>query len=182
MVLSSNKPEVFRLFKSWVDLKMADDQERISIIEKLLSYKLALEKSRPELLKELGNYYSTGNNENNQDFFDEFKDMEYMSFNDVSEAYILTQIKLVDNMPMVINEHIFRLNVGDDIDEVLESFEIEVYGVKKDIYKNLVEWEDLLDHLPPERLREITKNPRGHGNKILKELWWIRRFEDKHFK
>lgn len=161
---------------------MAEDQERISIIEKLLSYKLALEKSRPELLKELGNYYPSENNGNTPNLLDEFKELELMSFSDASEAYILTQIKVVDTMPMVINEHIFRLNVGDDIDEVLESFEIEVYGVKKDIYKNLTEWEDLLDHLPPERLQEVTKNPKGHGDKILKELWWIRRFEDKHLK
>lgn len=161
---------------------MAEDQERISIIEKLLSYKLALEKSRPELLKDLGNYYSSKNNGNTPDFLDGFKDLEFMSFSDASEAYILTQIKVVDTMPMVINEHIFRLNVGDDIDEVLESFEIEVYGVKKDIYKNLTEWEDLLDHVPSERLKEITKNPKGHGDKILKELWWIRRYEAKHFK
>jgi len=159
---------------------MADDQERISIIEKLLSYKLSLEKSRPELLKELGHYYSSENNGNCPDHRDEFKDLAFMSFNDASEAYFLTQLKLVETMPMVINEHIFRLNVGDDIDDVLESLEIEIYGMKKDIYKNLNEWEDLLDHLPHERLQEITKNPKGHGDKILKELWWIRRFQDKH--
>jgi MerR family transcriptional regulator, copper efflux regulator len=161
---------------------MADDQDRISIIEKLLSYKLALEKSRPELLKELGNYYSPKNDVITPDFLDEFKDLELMSFSDANEAYILTQIKVVETMPMVINEHIFRLNVGDDIDEVLESFEIEVYGVKKDIYKNLTEWEDLLDHLPHERLQEITKSPKGYGDKILKELWWIRRFESRNLR
>lgn len=159
---------------------MTDDQERIDIIEQLLSYKLALEKSRPELLKELGNYYSSEDDGNTPDFLDEFKDLEFMSFNDASEAYILTQIKVVDSIPRVINEHIFRLNVGDDIDEVLESFEIEVYGVKKDIYKNLTEWEDLLDHVTDERLQEITRKPKGHGDKILKELWWIRKFEDQH--
>ncbi len=159
---------------------MTDDQERIDIIEKLLSYKLALEKSRPELLKELGKYYSSENNGNSQNFLDEFKEMEFMSFNDANEAYILTQIKVVDSMPRVINEHIFRLNVGDDIDDVLESFEIEVYGVKKDIYNNFAEWEDLLDHVTEERLKEITGNPKGHGDKILKELWWIRKFEDQH--
>ena len=159
---------------------MVDDQERISIIEKLLSYKLSLEKSRPELLKELGNYYSSESNGNTPDFQDGFKDLEFMSFSDATEAYILTQIKVVDTMPMVLNEHIFRLNVGDDIDDVLESFEIEVYGVKKDIYKNLTEWEDLLNHVSNERLQEIIKNPKGHGDKILKELWWIRRFEDRH--
>jgi MerR family transcriptional regulator, copper efflux regulator len=161
---------------------MADDQDRISIIEQLLSYKLALEKSRPELLKELGNYYSSENKGIDPNFIDGFKELEFMSFNDACEAYILTQIRVVDTMPMVINEHIFRLNVGDDIDEVLESFEIEVYGVKKDIYKNLSEWEDLLDHVTDDRLQEIAKNPKGHGDKILKELCWIRRFEEKHLK
>ncbi|UTB32875.1 MAG: hypothetical protein NKF70_00925 [Methanobacterium sp. ERen5] len=159
---------------------MTDDQERIEIIEKLLSYKLALEKSRPELLKELGKYYSSESDGDTLDFQDKFNDMEFMSFTDASETYILTQIKVVDTIPRVINEHIFRLNVGDDIDDVLESFEIEVYGVKKDIYKNLTEWEVLLDHVPYERIQELTKNPKGHGDKILKELLWIRKFETQH--
>ena len=39
------------------------------------------------------------------------------------------------------------LNVGDDIDYVLESFELEVYNIKKNIYSNLDEWELVLDHI-----------------------------------
>lgn len=155
---------------------MVEDGERIKIIEQLLSYKLALEKSRPELLEELGKYYSDGNTNS----IDGFKDLEFVSNNDPYEAYLLTQIKMAETMPMVINEHIFMLNVGDDIDEVLEDFELDVYRVKKDIYSNLKEWDTLLDHVNDERLQEITNNPKGHGDKILKELQWIRRFEEKH--
>jgi len=157
---------------------MVEDVERIKIIEQLLSYKLALEKSRPELLEELGKHYS---DENANDLIDGFKDLEFVSNNDPYEAYLLTQIKMTETMPMVINEHIFMLNVGDDIDDVLKGFELEVYSVKKDIYSNLKEWGALLDHVNDERIQQITNNPKGHGDKILKELHWIRRFEEKHF-
>ncbi len=150
------------------------------IIEQLLSYKLALEKSRPELLVELGKYYSDEKIED-MDVEGGFKDLEFVSCNDPYEAYLLTQIKIVETMPQVINEQIFLLNVGDDIDEVLEDFELEVYRVKKDIYSNLREWDTLLDHLTDERLQEITRNPKGYGDKILKEIHWIRMFEENHF-
>ena len=72
------------------------------------------------------------------------------------------------------------LNVGDDIDIVLEDFELEVYRIKKDVYCNLKEWDTLLDHVDYERISEITSNPKGYGDKILKELFWIRKFEEKH--
>jgi MerR family transcriptional regulator, copper efflux regulator len=83
-------------------------------------------------------------------------------------------------MPSIVNEHIFMLNVGDDIDIVLEEFELEVYSVKKNVYSNLKEWDALLDHINDERISEITNNPKGYGDKIMKELLWIRKFEEKH--
>lgn len=183
MVLSSNKGLILISFcYSFfiVGANMVEDEERIKIIEQLLSYKLALEKSRPELLKELGAYYSDGNTEDSQDLIDGFKDLEFVSYKNSYEAYLLTQIKMVEIMPQVINEHIFMLNVGDDIDQVLEDFELEVYYVKKDIYSNLKEWETLLDHMNDERLQEITSNPKGHGDRIIKELNWIKKFEQKN--
>lgn len=158
-----------------------EDQERIKIIEQLLSYKLALEKSKPELLEALADYYSDGNE---SDGIDEvkngFKDLEFVSYSNPYEAYLLTQIKIVESMPSIVNEHIFMLNVGDDIDIVLEEFELEVYSVKKEVYNNLKEWDALLDHINDERISEITNNPKGYGDKIMKELLWIRKFEEKH--
>ena len=92
---------------------------------------------------------------------------------------LTTQIKLAEMLPPIIEEHIQMLNVGDDIDLVLESFELEVYRLKKDIYGELREWEVLLNHVSDDRLQEIKCNPLGHGDLILKELLWIRKFEDK---
>ena len=74
------------------------------------------------------------------------------------------------------------LNVGDDIDAVLESFESNVYFIKKNIYSNLGEWKVLLDHIDDERISEITTNPKGYGDLILKELLWIRKCEEKQQK
>jgi bacterioferritin len=43
----------------------------------------------------------------------------------------------------------------------------------------MMEWEALLDHITDERITEITCNPKGYGDLILKELIWIRKFEEK---
>ena len=71
------------------------------------------------------------------------------------------------------------LNVGDDIDKILESFESDVYHVKRDIYSNLREWEVLIDHIDDERISEITCNPKGYGDLLLKELIWLRKCKEK---
>ena len=92
---------------------------------------------------------------------------------------MITQIKLVEELPPVIDEHIIMLNVGDDIDSVLESFESNVYLIKKSIYSNLGEWKVLLDHIDDERISDITCNPKGYGDLLLKELLWIRKCEEK---
>ena len=147
----------------------------------MLFYKLGLEKSKPELLEALAEYYSDKKESNNVlGINNGLKDLEFLSYDNAYEAYILTQIKIVESLPSVINDHIFMLNVGDDIDIVLEDFELEVYRIKKDVYCNLKEWDTLLDHVDYERISEITSNPQGYGDKILKELFWIRKFEEKH--
>ena len=48
------------------------------------------------------------------------------------------------------------LNVDEDIDSVLEHFELKVYDIKKDIYSNLGEWELVLDHIDDERISKIS--------------------------
>ena len=80
----------------------------------------------------------------------------------------------------MIDEHVRKFNVGDDIDSVLELFELKVYDIKKDIYSNLGEWKLVLDHIDDERISKITSNPKGHGDLLLKELLWIRKCEEKH--
>ncbi len=84
------------------------------------------------------------------------KDLKDISYENPYEAYLITQIKLTEELPPVIDEHVRMLNIGDDIDAVLESFESNVYYIKKNIYSNLGEWEVLLDHIDDERISEIT--------------------------
>jgi len=49
------------------------------------------------------------------------KDLKHVSYKNPYEAYLITQIKMVETLPPVIEEHIRMLNVGDDIDLVIES-------------------------------------------------------------
>jgi MerR family copper efflux transcriptional regulator len=169
----------FSLLKGIYD--MEENYERVRIIEKLLTYKIYLENSQEDLIDELVEYYT--NKESPIEDIDGsdsgLKDVKDVSYENPYVAYMTTQIKLVEMLPPVIEEHIGMLNVGDDIDLVLESFELEVYSLKKDIYCDLREWEVLLNHVSDERIQEIKCNPRGHGDLILKELLWIKKFEDK---
>lgn len=160
---------------------MDENYERVRIIEKLLTYKMYLENSQDDLVDELVEYYT--NKESSLESIDGsdnvLKDVKDVSYENPYVAYTTTQIKLAEMLPPIIEEHIQMLNVGDDIDLVLESFELEVYRLKKDIYGELREWEVLLNHVSDDRLQEIKCNPLGHGDLILKELLWIRKFEDK---
>lgn len=164
------------------ELIIDENQERVQIISKMLSYKLSLLNSKAELVDELLNYY----NDDEESVADsnimqnDFKDLKFVSYENPYEAYLLTQLKMIELLPSVIDEHIFMLNVGDDIDVVLENFELEVYGVKKDIYSNLKEWDVLLDHVTDERISDIMQNPKGYGDLLLKELCWIRKYEKKY--
>lgn len=162
------------------EFSINEDQERIKIIEKMLKYKFALEKSRDELEIELVEYYTEKKKLEFKDGVIEIKEIQSVSYENPTEAYLLTQIKITENLPPVIEEHIRMLNVGDDIDLVLDSFHLEVYQVKKDIYSNLREWEVLLNHITDERLVDIKSNPKGHGDLILKELIWLKDYEKKY--
>ena len=149
----------------------------------MLAYKISLESSYEDLVSQLINYYNKDSNsiESMNITKKELRDLKYVSYKNPYEAYLLTQIKMVETLPQIIEEHIRMLNVGDDIDLVLESFELEVYHIKKNVYSELTEWEVLIDHITNERKSEITCNPKGHGDLILKDLLWIRKCEEKFF-
>ncbi len=158
-----------------------ESQERVQIIEKMLKYKKYLEDSQENFIDELVNYYKNSSDGNKaiEDPKRGLKDLKDVSYKNPYEAYLITQIKLVESLPSIIDEHIRMLNVGDDIDKILESFESDVYHVKRDIYSNLREWEVLIDHIDDERISEITCNPKGYGDLLLKELIWLRKCKEK---
>jgi MerR family transcriptional regulator, copper efflux regulator len=150
----------------------------------MLTYKINLENSFESLINELVNYYRNNNQTIDADNIvsdpiNGLKDLNDVSYENSYEAYLITQIKLAILLPPVIEEHVRMLNVGDDIDTVLEQFELEVYEIKKNIYSNLGEWELVLDHIDDERISLITSSPKGHGDLLLKELLWIRKCEEK---
>jgi MerR family transcriptional regulator, copper efflux regulator len=171
--------------------------EKTIIINKLTRYKLSLEKKKPELVKELFNYYSEESdlkNENDlanqiwnvniQGSYDipEFggpKKVNYVRYDNPYEAYLNAQIQVSDALIPVLEQHIAFLEDEEDIDLVLESFEHSVYRVKKQFYTDVEEWEKLLDYLSEDRREEIENNPKGHGDLLLKELIWIRNYEKK---
>ena len=154
-----------------------DNKERVEIIEKLLTFKISLENSKEDLLDELICYYSS---DTEFDIRDRLKEFQCIKYRDQCEAYLITQIVTIEKLPPMIDEHIRMLNIGEDIDMVLESLELEIYTIKKDIYRNLDEWKSLLDHITKERANDIVCNPKGHGDLLLKELFWIRKCEEKY--
>ena len=163
------------------ELYINESNERVQIIEKLLTYKISLENSLGDLEEELNKYYNQVNKSSTDDL-NGFKDIEHISYENPYEAYLITQLKIVEILPPVIEEYIHKLNVGEDIDIVLELFELDVFHIKRDIYSNLSEWEILLDHITDERISEINCNPKGHGDLILKEIIWIKKYEEKLLK
>ncbi len=151
----------------------------------MLTYKIYLENGYDNLVDEIISYYHKHDrtNEENKliaDPVNGLNDLKDVNHENPYEAYLITQIKLTESLPPVIEEHIRMLNVGDNIDDVLESFELEVYNIKKNIYNNLDEWELLLDHIDDERIKEINSNPKGYGDFLIKELLWLRKCEEKH--
>ena len=150
----------------------------------MLTYKIYLENSFDHLIDELVNYYNSNNQKLDatkvvEDTVNGLKDLKDISFENSYEAYLITQIKISLSLPTVIEEHVKRLNVDDDIDMVLEQFELKVYDIKKIIYCDLDEWKMLLDHIDDERISKISSNPKGHSDLLLKELLWIRKCEEK---
>jgi bacterioferritin len=166
---------------------ISENNERVQIIEKMLTYKIYLENSLDDLINEIVNYYRNNNQKLDADRVVEdpingLKNLNSVSYENSYETYLITQIKITILLPITIEEHVKMLNVDEDIDSVLELFELKVYDIKKDIYSNLGEWELVLDHIDDERISKISSNPKGHGDLLLKELLWIRKCEEKHAK
>jgi MerR family transcriptional regulator, copper efflux regulator len=65
------------------------------------------------------------------------------------------------------------------LDRVIESLEYEIYKVKKDVYMDMKEWEALLKYISEDRLFEIKENPKGPGDLLIKELAWIKEYEER---
>ena len=153
----------------------------------MLTYKIHLENSFEHLIDEIVNYYQNNDqrleaNRVIDDPVNGLKNLKDVGYENSYEAYLITQIKLTILLPNIIEEHVKLLNVGDDIDSILELFELKVYDIKKDVYSNLGEWETVLDHIDDERISKITCNPKGHGDLLLKELLWIRKCEEKRIR
>jgi len=175
-------------FSSNGGLTTENQDERTWIINKLTQYKLSLEEKRPQLTEELYNYYHQ-----EKDSADDFipgindistnkgpKKVDYIRYDNPYEAYLTAQIQVSEALLPILEQHIaFLEDDNEDLDLVLESFEHSVYQVKKQAYTDVEDWEQLLNHLSEDRLKEIENNPKGHGDLLIKELIWIRSYEEK---
>lgn len=151
------------------------DDERAWMITKLSRYKDSLVEREKYLIEELSRYQDAGS-----DFeLREFKDIEIDIYQNPQETYLLTQIKVSSLIPPVLERHIDCLRDEIELDLVLYSLELEIYKIKRNVYANIREWENLLDHLSDFRLDEIENNPKGPGDLLIKELLWIREYERK---
>ncbi|MDD3753758.1 MAG: hypothetical protein PHQ17_04250 [Methanobacterium sp.] len=163
---------------------MENPDERVLIIKKLSNYKLSLEEKGPKLLEELHGYYHQ-DDENIIPNIEGFpkgegpRKVSYIRYDNPYEAYLNAQIQVGDALLPILEQHIAFLEDDEDIDLVLESFEHSVYQVKKQTYADVEDWEQLLDYLPEDRLEKIKNNPKGHGDLLIKELLWIRSYEEK---
>lgn len=160
------------------------DDERVVLIKKLTKYRLHLEKNKEDLLSELYEYY------NQRETISDSKiglyqvekvsdDIKPVIMDNPYEIYLLAQIKLSKLLPQVIDSHVSCLGEKKDINLVVESLEYEIYRIKKDVYFNIESWNKLLSHISNHRLAEIEKNPKGPGDLLIKELIWIRNYENR---
>jgi bacterioferritin len=152
------------------------DDERIWMKEELKRYKSSLLDREASLKEELTIYQDK--TDLNSDL-GELKGIEHDIYNNPSETYLLAQIKIVKALPPILDEHMGCIERGSELDIVLDSLEFEIYKVKKKVYVNIREWEAILNHLSDHRLFEIQNNPKGHGDLIIRELCWIRDYENK---
>lgn len=158
------------------------DNERRWMIKKLERYKTSLENRKTNLLEELSRYQQGGLIQDNNGIYEvegEFKDLECDIYNNPYETYLVAQIKIIKALPPLLDDHMVCLEKGNHLDMVLDSLEFEIYKIKKDVYVNVKEWEDLIKHLSDSRLVEIENNPKGPGDLIIKELRWIRDYEER---
>ena len=145
------------------------DEDRADMKIQLEKYKNSLEDRKISLLEELTRYQEKSSSD------DSYNDI----YNDPNETYLLIQIKIIKALLPLLEAHINCIERDNDLDEVVSSLEFEIYKVKKKTYAEIPEWEELLDHLPTQRLQEIGDNPRGPGDLIIKELSWIKNYEDR---
>jgi MerR family transcriptional regulator, copper efflux regulator len=148
------------------------DDEKAWIISKLGRYKDSLLEREEFLIEELSRYQSASDAE-----LGEFKDIEFDIYQNPQETYLITQIKISGLIPPVLERHILCIKEDVDLDFVLYSLELEIYKIKKEVYVNIMEWENLLDHLSDYRLLEIENNPKGPGDILIKDLLWVREYE-----
>jgi bacterioferritin len=109
----------------------------------------------------------------------EFKDIELDIYHNPLETYLIAQIRISNLLPTVLDRYIHCIKEESDLDTVLESLEWEIYQLKKKVYINIKEWDNLLNHLSDHRILEIENNPKGPGDLIIKDLIWIREYENK---
>ncbi len=149
------------------------EEERTWIIGSLTRYSRALKNQGEDLEKLLCKLEADSNGGTHELTFDSESMLE------TSKTYMVTRLKLLDMLISVLDEHVAMLRGGDDLDHALASLEYEVYRVKKDVYGGMHEWKALLNQIDIDRLFEINKNPRGPGDLILKDLLWIKNYEEK---
>ncbi len=158
------------------------DNERSLIITRLKRYKASVESKENRLMEELSILEQKENFRNKDGLYEvegEFKDIKSDIYNNPYETYLLAQVKIVKVLPSIIEKHLGCLENEHDLDMVLESLEFEIYKIKKEVYVNIKEWEDLIKHLSDSLLMEIENNPKGPGDFIIKELCWIRDYEER---
>lgn len=154
-----------------------EKDDRVWLIRKLNRYKHNLEKKRVELLEELFRYYYPDDDENENRT--KRIDVKYINYTNPYEAYLTAQIKIGENLPELLEEHVHLLQKGEDLDQVLESLEFKFYRLKKDVYADIPDWNELLEFIHPDLLDKILNTPKGPGDFLLKELLWIRSFEER---
>lgn len=168
---------------------MNKETERTHIIKSLTEYKIFLKNGEKNRLKKLFKYYheenvrdeNSNSNQSNGHYKikEELKDIKYISYDNPYEAYLITQIKIGKALPPILDEHITRLEEGEDLGWVIKSLEYGIYRVKKNVYTDINEWEAILKYIPEDRLFEIKENPKGPGDLIIKELSWIKEYEER---
>lgn len=168
------------------------EEERTRIIRSLTRYRMALENQEEDLKKFIPNLEVDSKGEkapklkpDNPFRLSPDKSLELnfnsslnLNFDNTFKMYVKAQLKLVNMLPAVLDEHLALLRSGDDLDHAVKSLEHAVYLVKKDVYKDMDEWHTLLNHMDVDRLVEINKNPKGPGDLIIKDLLWIKSYEE----
>ncbi|MGC9516764.1 MAG: hypothetical protein ACP5C3_03595 [Methanomicrobiales archaeon] len=159
------------------------NDERIQIITKLSKYKSHLQNKEDELLRKLLKYYNRDDSilEKHGVYHvkKDLKNVKNVNYSNPLEAYLISQIKICEKVPPILSKYISLLENGNDIDHTLESFELEVYKIKKEIYAGMDEWKAVIDHIPDYRLFEIEINPKGPGDHLINELLWLKDYEER---